>query len=71
MCQILNKFVIINEEMKIMKKYDIEMERENISKGYTRAEVLVDLFDTVFYSEGDAYYMEEGIEEKGHVMDWV
>lgn len=57
-----------------MKKYDIEMERENISKGYTRAEVLemlVDLFDTVFYSESDAYYMEEGIEEKGHAMDWV
>ena len=41
----------VNKEMKIMKKYDIEMERENISKGYTRAEVLemlVDLFDTVF-----------------------
>ena len=41
-----------------MKKYDLEMERENISKGYTRAEVLemlVDLFDTVFYSDGDVH----------------
>lgn len=57
-----------------MKKYDFEMQRENISKGYTRAEVLemlVDLFNTVFYSDGDVYYMEESIEEKGHAGDWV
>lgn len=57
-----------------MKKYDLEMQKENISKGYTRAEVLemlVDLFDTVFYSDGDVYYMAEGIEEKGHASDWV
>lgn len=57
-----------------MKKYDLEMQRENISKGYTRAEVLemlVDLFDTVFYSDGDFYYMAEGIEEKAHASDWV
>lgn len=57
-----------------MKKYDLEMQKENISKGYTRAEILemlVDLFDTVFYSDGDIYYMAEGIEEKGHASDWV
>jgi len=57
-----------------MKKYDLEMQKENISKGYTRAEVLemlVDLFDTVFYSDGDVYYMAERIEEKGHARDWV
>ena len=57
-----------------MKKYDINMQRENISKGYTRAEVLemlMDLFDTIFYSDGDIYYMENGIEEKGHACDWV
>ena len=57
-----------------MKKYDLEMQKENIRKGYTRAEVLemlVDLFDTVFYSDGDVYYMAEGIEEKGHASDWV
>lgn len=50
------------------------MQKENISKGYTRAEILemlVDLFDTVFYSDGDIYYMAEGIEEKGHASDWV
>ena len=73
--KMMNRFVITNKEMKkTMKKYDLEMERENISKGYTRAEVLemlVDLFDTVFYSDGDVYYMEESIEEKGHAMDWV
>ena len=59
---------------KNMKKYDLEMQKENISKGYTRAEILemlVDLFDTVFYSDGDVYYMAEGIEEKGHASDWV
>ena len=57
-----------------MKKYDLEMQKENISKGYTRVEILemlVDLFDTVFYSDGDVYYMTEGIEEKGHASDWV
>ena len=57
-----------------MKKYDLKMQKENISKGYTRAEILemlVDLFDTVFYSDGDVYYMAEGIEEKGHASDWV
>ena len=57
-----------------MKKYDLEMQKENISKGYTRAEILemlVDLFDTVFYSDGDIYYMAEGIEEKGHASDWI
>ena len=57
-----------------MKKYDIEMERENISKGYTRAEVLemlVDLFDTVFYSDGDMYFIADEIEKKGHSCDWV
>ena len=57
-----------------MKKYDLEMQKENISKGYTRAEILemlVDLFDTVFYSDGDVYYIAEGIEEKGHASDWV
>ena len=57
-----------------MKKYDLEMQKENISKGYTRAEVLemlVDLFDTVFYSDGDIYYMSDGIEKKGHASDWV
>ena len=57
-----------------MKKYDLEMQKENISKGYTRAEILemlMDLFDTVFYSDGDIYYMAEGIEEKGHASDWV
>ena len=57
-----------------MKKYDLEMQRENISKGYTRAEVLemlVDLFDTIFYSDGDIYYMEECIEGKAHASDWV
>lgn len=73
--KILNRIVITNKEMKkTMKKYDLEMERENISKGYTRAEVLemlVDLFDTVFYSDGDMYFMADGIEKKGHAMDWV
>lgn len=57
-----------------MKKYDFEMHRENISKGYTRAEVLemlVDLFDTVFYSDGDFYFMSDAIEEKAHACDWV
>ncbi len=57
-----------------MKKYDLEMQKENISKGYTRAEVLemlVDLFDTVFYSDGDVYYMSDEIEKKGHGSDWV
>ena len=57
-----------------MKKYNLEMQKENISKGYTRAEILemlMDLFDTVFYSDGDIYYMAEGIEEKGHASDWV
>lgn len=57
-----------------MKKYDLEMQKENISKGYTRVEILemlVDLFDTIFYSDGDVYYMAEGIEEKGHASDWV
>ena len=50
------------------------MQRENISKGYTRAEVLellMDLFDTVFYSDGDIYFMADGIEEKAHASDWV
>ena len=59
---------------KVMKKYDLEMQRENISKGYTRAEVLkmlVDLFDTVFYSDGDMYFMADGIEKKGHACDWI
>lgn len=57
-----------------MKRYDLEMQRENISKGYTRAEVLemlVDLFDTVFYSDGDTYFMVDGIEKNGHACDWV
>lgn len=57
-----------------MKKYDLEMQRENISKGYTRAEILemlVDLFDTVFYSDGDFYFMSDAIEEKAHASDWV
>lgn len=57
-----------------MKKYDLEMQKENISKGYTRAEVLemlMDLFDTIFYSDGDIYFMADGIEEKGHARDWV
>lgn len=50
------------------------MERENISKGYTRAEVLemlVDLFDIVFYSEGDTYFMVDVIEKNGHGCDWI
>jgi 6-phosphogluconate dehydrogenase (decarboxylating) len=70
----MNGIVIINKEINIMKKYDLEMQKENISKGYTRAEVLemlMDLFDTIFYSDGDIYYMEECIEEKGHARDWV
>lgn len=57
-----------------MKKYDLEMQKENINKGYTRAEVLemlMDLFDTIFYSDGDIYFMADGIEEKGHARDWV
>ena len=57
-----------------MKKYDLEMQKENISKGYTRAEILemlVDLFDTVFYSDGDFYFMSDEIEKKGHASDWV
>ena len=61
-------------DKKNMKKYDLEMQKENISKGYTRAEVLemlMDLFDTVFYSDGDIYFMADGIEEKGHASDWV
>ena len=54
--------------------YNRELKNKNISQGYTRLEVLemlVDLFDTVFYSDGDDCYMVEQIEEKGHASDWV
>lgn len=54
--------------------YNREIKNKNISQGYTRLEVLemlVNLFDTVFYSDGDDCYMVEQIEEKGHASDWV
>ena len=54
--------------------YSREMKNKNISQGYTRREVLemlVNLFDTVFYSDGDDCYMIEQIEEKGHGSDWI
>ena len=55
-----------------MKKYDLEMQRENISKGYTRAEVLemlVDLFDTVFYSDGDFYFISDEEEDEDDYLN--
>lgn len=57
-----------------MKKYDMNMARNNICKGYTRAEtleMLVDLFYTVFDSDGDLYFMADELEKKCHASDWT
>ncbi len=54
--------------------YDRDMQRRNITQGYTMKEtleMLVDLFDVCFYSDGDDGWMVEKIEEKGHASDWV
>ena len=33
--------------------------------------MLVDLFDTVFYSDGDFYLMVDELEKKCHASDWT
>lgn len=53
--------------------FDRNVQRRNLSQGYTLKETLemiVDLFNCCFDSDGDNYYMLEQIEEKGHAVDW-
>ena len=53
--------------------YDRSIQMKNLSQGYTMketVEMLVDLFDSCFDSDGANDWMIEQIEEKGHACDW-
>ena len=54
--------------------YDKNIQRKNLSQGYTMKEtleMLIDLFDICFDSDGANEWMIEQIEEKGHASDWT
>lgn len=54
--------------------YDRNIQIRNLSQGYTMKEtleMLIDLFDICFDSDGANDWMIEQIEEKGHASDWV
>jgi hypothetical protein len=53
--------------------YDRNIQIRNLSQGYTMKEtleMLIDLFDICFDSDGANDWMIEQIEEKGHASDW-